>query len=326
MNKLSLLSILILMLLVSCETHLSRSVIEPLTVEEIQSVLAEDPSFEETYRTIKLIRDTYLTSELEQAIFADLTYKRLIDYLKLTSDTLKMAQVQDSILIDWEYDYGFYLAKLDSVINYWEGYKRSHSLNKYVEIELERINRDYYPYSREVRKTNLGFRITPISGKVERIVFGYKIVEKGNEEASSLSDYTRCQSSTSFSAPVLRYWEASRADLEILSDKSVEALLSDYTLYVNVEEIKIDGQTMSVNNLQMPESVENYYKYKDRSEFLRKKYAEDLIKEEVYSDYISESLYTLNAYDSYLKQRDPLAYRFLGLLKEEDMLYDLPNL
>jgi hypothetical protein len=126
------------------------------------------------------------------------------------------------------------------------------------------------------------------------------------------------------SAPVTRYWPAEFPDDIILSGKTLDLFLMDYDIYYSIEELTKDGRKMSIKDIQIPEPIENYHKYKDRSDYLRKRYTDEVVKQYVHNKYISESVYTCIEYNNYLKQKDPLSYRFLGLLKKElDTLYEL---
>jgi len=168
--------------LFSCNTTLDKSIFESLSVEELKVAIEKDSLFKNTYEYILYVRDTVIKSDIEKLKFSDLTYKRVHNFLKFTSDTAYFNPITERIEKEWQEKYGIYKHKVDSVSDFWKKYKQENSIEQYVKIELVAIDKEYYSYSRDIRKVNLGFRLTPLKGKIEQIIFGYSIEAKINEK------------------------------------------------------------------------------------------------------------------------------------------------
>ncbi|QLE01307.1 hypothetical protein HX109_06900 [Galbibacter sp. BG1] len=220
--------------LFSCNSHLDKPIFEPLTVNELKESIDNDSLFQKTYEYIVYVRDTVLKTDMEKIKFADLTYEQVYDFAKFSSDTVYFKPINQRIEKEWNEKYGIYVQKVDSISNYWKNYKEENSLEQYVKVELAIIEKEYYSYSSGIRNINLGFRLTPLKGKIDQVRFGYKIEAKINEKDNedsyssiySALDKSWCLTTNPFSKPVVRYWEASYTNEKILKSKTLETVSS----------------------------------------------------------------------------------------------------
>ncbi|MDO6518593.1 hypothetical protein [Zobellia uliginosa] len=306
----------------SCNSHLDKSVFEPLTVNELKKTIDKDSLFKGTYEYIVYIRDTVLKSDIDKAKFADLTYKQVYDFEKFSSDTIYFKPINDRVEKEWNEKYGGYEVKVDSISNYWKKYKEENALEQYVNIELARIDKEYYSYSGGIKDVNLGFRLTPLKGKIDQLRFTYRIEAKINKKEdndlyTSLNltlDKSRCLSTSPFSKPVIRYWKASYSDEKILKNKTLETFNRDYNIYVEIDQIRIDGKNKSNDDLKVPESVEDYWKYQSGEYlYIFDDGTDEIVKEILGETYINKYGYRNQEIDKILKEKDPLAFEFLRL-------------
>lgn len=304
--------------LLSCNSHLDKPIFEPLTVNELKESIDKDSLFKNTYEYIVYVRDTILKTDMEKVKFADLTYEQVFDFAKFSSDTVYFKPINERIEKEWNEKYGIYLQKVDSISNYWKKYKEENSLEQYVKVELARIDKEYYSYSGGIRNVNLGFRLTPLKGKIDQIRFGYKIEAKINEKDEedryssiySSLDKSWCLTTSPFSKPVVRYWEASYSNEKILKSKTLETFNRDYNIYIEVDEIRKDGINMSNDDLNIPKSVTNHWEYENK-EYLEDLYVDDIIEEVLGKEYMSEYDYRSQEIDKILKEKYPLVYEFI---------------
>ncbi|MBQ4914254.1 hypothetical protein J8L85_07390 [Maribacter sp. MMG018] len=313
--------------LFSCNSHLDKPIFEPLTVNELKESIDSDSLFKDTYEYIVYIRDTILKTDMEKVKFADLTYEQVFDFAKFSSDTVYFKPVNERIEKEWNEKYGIYEQKVDSISDYWKKYKEENSIEQYVKVELARIDKEYYSYSGGIRNVNLGFRLTPLKGKIEQLRFGYKIEAKINEKDEediyssiySALDKSWCLTTSPFSKPVVRYWEASYTNEKILKNKTLETFNRDYNIYIEVDEIRKDGVNISNDDLNIPKSVINHWEYENK-EYLEDWYINDIIEEVLGEEYMSKYDYRNQEIDKILKEKYPLVYEFIKVpMKKKEL-------
>ena len=312
---------LIITLLYSCNGPLDKSIFEQLKVEDLKKSIDKDSLFESTYKSIVYIRDSVLKSDVEKAKFADLTYSRIHKLVKFSTDTVYFKPIRERIEKEWNKKYGVLHTKLDSVSNYWKKYRDDNSLEQYVKVELVQIDKEYYSYSYGLKNVNLGFKLTPLKGQIDQIRFGYNLEAKINEKEKNLYesiysslDKSWCLTTTPFSKPTVRYWEANYSNEKILESKSIETLLRDYNVYIEIDQIRKDGKNMSNDDLKIPESIKNHWKY-ENEEYLKDLYVKDVLKEVLGIDYLPDYEYRLNEINKILKEKDALVFEFLHQTK-----------
>lgn len=310
--------LIIILSVVSCSSPLDKSIFEKLTVNELKESIEKDSLFKNTYEYIVLVRDTILKSDIQKVKFADLTYSQIFKVVKYASDTSFLKPFNERMEIEWQGKYGIYSTKVDSVSNYWKKYMENNSLEQYVQVELEKIDKEYYSYAGGIRNINLGFRLTPLKGEVQQIRFGYNLVAKINDknnDGSSLSsalDKSWCLTTSPFSKPIVRYWESNYKNKEILESKTLETLTRDYNIYIEIDEVRIAGVNMSNEDLNIPKSVSNHWKY-ENEEGLQDLYFDDIVEEVLDKEYMDENEYRNVELKKILKNKDPLVYDFITL-------------
>lgn len=316
--------ILLTVTIYSCNSHLDKKIFEPLTVEELKKSIDKDTTFEETYKTIQFIKDSVLKTDIEKAKFADLTYNRVFKLIKFSQDTTYFKPIKERLKKEWQEKYGVLHSKVDSISKHWKKYRDENSLEQYVKVELVQIDKEYYSYSYGIKNVNLGFRLTPLKGQIDQIRFGYKLEAKINEKDEesiyesiySSLDKSWCLTTTPFSKPTVRYWEASYTNEKILENKTIETLLRDYNIHIEIDQIRKDGKNMSNDDLKIPESVKNYWSY-ENNEYLKDLYVKDVLKDILNIDYIPKYEFIFAEIDKILKEKDLLAFEFLSQMSKK---------
>lgn len=315
----------------SCNSHLDKPIFEPLTVNELKESIDNNSLFKNTYEYIVYVRDTILKTDMEKVKFADLTYEQVFDFVTFSADTVYFRPINERIEKEWNEKYGIYEQKIDSISEYWKKYKEENSLEQFVQVELARIDKEYYSYSGGIRNVNLGFRLTPLKGKIDQLRFGYRIEAKINEKDKedtyssiySALDKSWCLTTSPFSNPVIRYWEANYTNEKIFKSKTIETFNRDYNIYVEVDEIRKDGVNISNDDLNIPESISDYWKYENKElgndylYFGDNPYTEDIVSEILHKKYMNKFDYQNQEINKVLKERDSLAYEFKELASFE---------
>lgn len=273
---------------------------------------------------IQQIKDSALKTDIEKAKFADLTYNRVYKLIRFEKDTTFLKPIREQLEKEWQEKYGIQHQKVDSISNYWKKYRDENSLEQYVKIELVQLNKEYYSYSYGIRNVNLAFRLTPLKGQVDQLRFGYKLEAKINEKKEeslyesiySSLDKSWCLTTTPFSKPIVRYWEANYTNEKILESKTIETLFRDYNVYIEVDQIRKDGKNMSNDDLKIPKSVKNHWKYENK-EYLNDLCVKDVLRELLNIEYIPDYEYISDGVDKKYKDKDALAFEFLTASREK---------
>ncbi len=309
-------TLLILILTAACSGPTKKSIFEELSMEELKNELKKDTLFEKTYKLVKFATDSLIKDEIERIKWSDLTYKRVHELVLLSIDTTFLNPQKEIFFREWQNKFLPILEDIDSTSNYWKDFRDENSLEKYVDIELVSIDKEYYSYSYGIKNINLGFRLTPLKGKIDQMRFSYLITSKLEEDDKtsylSILDKNWCRMSRPFSKPTVRYWKADYSDEKKLESRNVETLFRDYNVLIKIDEIRIDGFNLNEESLNIPKSIKNYWKYEDL-DYLSDLYAEDVASELLGKKYHAKSQYVNSKVDSIIKSKDSIAYNFLNL-------------
>ncbi|MFC4632422.1 hypothetical protein ACFO3O_00770 [Dokdonia ponticola] len=308
----------------SCSSPTDKKIFEKLTVEDLKTAIENDTLFKSTYQLIEFQKDSVLTTELDKVKWSDLTYSRIHELVEFANDTTLTKPLKEQFEKEWKSKYGIVAEQIDSVSVYWKKYAKENSLDQYVKVELVSLDKDYYSYSSGVRSVNLGFKLTPLKGKIEQMRFGYEIqskLDEDNEKSEysyllSTMDYSWCRMSRPFSKPTTRYWEANYTNEKILESRSVKTLLRDYNVNIAVDEIRIDGKNIDRDDLGIPKSIERHWEYENK-EYLSDLYMDDVAKEVLGKNYVRNYEYRNEKMDSIYREKDKLAYEFITLKKDK---------
>ena len=298
--------IVIGVLFCSCNNYLDKSIYEPLSVQELKKAIEKDSIFQDIYEYIQVMNNSVLTTDLAKVKFVDLTYRRLYKFAKFAMDTTYFNPIEKKAEKEWIENYNHYQLKVDSISDYWKEEKKS--LTQYVDIELVDMRKEYYSYSGDIKNVKLGFRLTPLKGTVETLWFRYQIEKKTDEEdgKSSYRYGNLCLEYTSFSKPILKYYEVDYTNKKILMDETLETFLTDYSVHIEVDRIRTDGVSKSIDDLNIPQSVQNYWRAPDL-------YFDDVVKEFLNKDFLSKYEYKGREVEKILRKKDSLSFEFINL-------------
>ncbi|MDR0754442.1 MAG: hypothetical protein LBF04_03545 [Prevotellaceae bacterium] len=311
MKKLFFLILLVAFAFSSCNKFSNKSVSEKLNTDELSKAIKSDTLFADFYEHIR--KEVEDMSDIKKATYNEVTYRRLFGYIKYLQDTTYWKPLHEKWEKEWETEYGKYLPKADSVLNYWKQYLADSSLDKYVKIELARIDKEYYDYIGELKEVNLGFQLTPLQGKIEQIRFNYGYKPKINGDSKYYEKHN-CISTSPFSSPVVRYWEVSYSDKDKFAGKNVETFLRDYNLFIEVTNIRKDGINISTDDFNVPKEVSECLENEEDYPFLFELSKDELIKKMINKDYLRKYEYQQKKADILNEKKDKLCFDFLKKL------------
>jgi len=306
--------------LVSCSDPLNKPIYEPLTIEELQSVIKKDTTFIEYYEEVQKFRTSFFTEDINQVKYGDISYNQLQKYFAYEKDTTFTNPIITKAESDWGKKYNHYQLKLDSLSNYWQKYINENSINSYADIEFDHLSKEYSKYSKELTDVKFAFKLTPLKETIQQISFYYKVKSKlrADEPESiygSIFDDKRgsCILTSPFSRSVVRYWEVNSTVEGIVKNLSTAEFKRDYDITFEIGKIRVKDKNISEDNLFIPEVMEDYLRYPSL-------YIDDVIKYFFNDDYISIWEFIRVEIDKELKKKDEKCYDFIKAFSdfEED--------
>lgn len=312
MKKL-LLIIPILFFLIACDRHLNQSVFTPLSLDDLKTSINKDSTFEYIYKEIRHTCDSVLKTDIDKAKYLDVTYKDILNLVKFAQDTNYFNKRRIEWGKEWNGKYGIYTAKIDSTIEYWRKFKEDNSLNQYVDVQLDGIHKTYYSYIGGIKDIQLAFKLTPLKGQIDQLVFSYRIKAKIKDDEKTSSyvstlDKNRCLTTQPFSSPITRYWDVSYSDKQKFEGETLDSFKRDYNIYIEIEEMRKDGVNFDKDKLGLPESVDDYLKY-GFGDYGKDKIASELLKIE----YIANYEYIQQKTQDVMKEKDAKAFEFMKI-------------
>lgn len=303
----------ILGLLYSCSNIPDKSIFEPLTTEELSNIIKNDTLFIPFYENQQKI--TEKLNEIDKAKFSDLTYRGLYEMYSYINDNTIIDPLEKAWELEWKAEFDSYDKKVDSIVLYWGNYKRENSLNKFVLVEFAEVDKEYYTYSYDVKTVNLGFRLTPLQGTVEQIKFNYRYSAKIND---FYGEKYSCISTSPFSKPVVKYWEADYSNEKRLKNKSTADFIRDYDIKIEVTDVRKDGINYSVDDFNIPEAVNLLLDYDSvRYPHTHQLCKEDVIKSLLCSYYKSFNEFSQEKLKEILKQKFPDEFAYVEYVSEK---------
>ena len=310
--------LLVTVLLTSCNNPLNKSIVEPLTVDELRSATKKDTAFIEFYEKIQGYRKSFFNKDINQVKFGDISYKQLQKYTNYLNDSTFLNPIYSKATEDWKSQFGNYDHQLDSLTTYWKKYLEENSLNSYLKIEFDQITKEYYTYSNSIKDVNIAFKLTPLQGTVQQVSFSYKIktkIQSDEEESiySSIFDDKKgsCVTTSPFSRPVVRYWEVNYTLEKILKYMTSDEFKRDYDIIFDISKIRVNNKNITEDDLLIPKVMKDYLD--SEYGFL---YEDEVIREFFNPDYISNWDYIEKEVQTELKNKDEKCYEFLKAVDE----------
>lgn len=317
--KQSLLFLCALFAIMSCNSGLNQSFMEPLDSKTLKSVLDKDPEFGPFYDDLQELRDMISSSATRQAKYGDISYKRLYKYTNLLTDTTVLSGIYKSVQTDYEKQYEKYDQAIDSAMDYWREYYSTYSLDSLVKVEPKDIRTTYYSYIGGVKDVNIGFLITPLKGRIDQLVFRYCIKPQITSDGKmDYYDSHRCLASSPVTSPKTLYWEADYSDEKSLQRKTMGEVLRDYVFIIEVEEVRLNGENMEQKISAIPKHVLPLVKNPNLCSDDDSHWKSDVIVDCIDPEFVPITKKMKEETMAYYKKADPAIYEmFVDLFGDE---------
>lgn len=290
-----------------CSNCMKKSILEPLNVDELRKALKSDSTFTDFYKDVQELREWINKSDIRQAKYGEVTYKRIKKYDNKINDTAYVKDLYSTISGEYYLLYPDYSKQVDSIMQYWQNYRNQNTLDSLVLIEFDDLYKEYYSYSGDIRDVNIGFKITPLKGAIEQLIFKYDMQSKIASTGVLGYGAHRCLCSSPIYSSTTKYWECDYSDRDVLGSKSVSAVKRDYAFLIEIIEVRMNGENMSERLSMIPQSV---------SWALKSSYPEiyedDIIKELLDKNYVSFYDFSKPKYEEEYKKIDPLVFELIN--------------
>ena len=296
-------------IIIACSDIPNKSVFIPLDSEELASAMKQDSLFEDFYKD--LLKDIKDFNEIDKAKYNDITYRHLFKAQTYFADTTIGLPIVRQCMSEWVSTYGIYDSKVDSVIDYWEQYITDHSLNRFVKIEFEKLDKEYYSYGNDVKEVDLGFRITPTSA-IEQVKFNYSYSAKINKYKG---DKHNCILTSPVYSSVVRYWKADYSDEKVLKNLTTASFKRDYDIDIEITDVRINGINYRLSDIYLPTSIKDYNN--NTYDFMESYYRKHIIKDLLCKDYVELYEYILNREREILKTKYPREVEFMEYVEKQ---------
>lgn len=311
-RQLIIFSIVIVTVFVSCNKIPKTTILDELSAEELGMAIDSDERFADFYSDVRdMLEDM---EPVEMAKCYGITYRELFKFMKYAEDSNYWKPKEEKWSAEWLSSNASCREKADSVVKYWRDFLDTGSLESYVKIELEKVSTEYYSYIGGVRCVDFGFKLTPLKGPIEQIRFEYEFVAKINDDGDSTNLRSllvaghSCISTTPFSAPTVRYWEAGSYDEKRFAGMTASQALRDYNLYIEIIELRVNGENLSNEKLGVPEVISDYIRWGlgfDNGYRLDRVY-----KEVIDSSFVGEDEYVRNKRFELMKKKNEKCFNF----------------
>lgn len=302
--------IMVLIGLSGCSRPMNKTIVEPLEADEIRQLQKHDTTFVRYYKAVQKMRESFLSDEVNQAKYGAITYGQLQTYCSYRDDTVLLSPVIDQARGEWQTACSGYDEKLDSIMTYWSEYMKANSLDSYLKLNLYNIEKEYYPYTSDVRHVNLAIELTPLKGRVQGANFTVEFRDKSESDDldwfSLLFDrkISKCELDRPFSGTTVFYWEVGDYLKKKLADMTIAQVREKYEVVFDLKEIKVNNRKITNEELSVPASIQGYLKYPTL-------YKDDVIKELIDTTYLPEKRYVAEAIRNALKAKDGKCYDLL---------------
>ncbi|MCQ2323705.1 MAG: hypothetical protein MJZ53_02470 [Paludibacteraceae bacterium] len=310
MKKISLFSLLAVILLSSCSSIPNKSVFEDLTTDELAKAIKSDDGFGDFYESMHGLIALSTFSEVQKAQYKDVTYRRLYKYINHETDSAKWAPKLEKWGKEWDETLANDLAKVEEKSEYWLNYKAENSLSRFAKVELSSFYITHYSYIGGVDDAYICFNITPTEGTIEQIKFTYSYSYKINNGRGKKSH--RCIYSTPITGTREGAWEIDYFEKEDFDGMTVSKFLQNYDLDIEITDVRKDGKNYSLDDLNIPEVITAFWE-EDTPE------TRDEVAKLVNPSYKNRETYISDKKDAEMKEYDELCHSFQTAIKEKSI-------
>ena len=306
--------LLLSLLIVACsgkkDVIPDKSIFEPLTVEELSTIIKQDTLFVDFYESIQEEVEDY--TDIEKAKFNDVTYRGLYRAYESLIDHEEYGQFTLPFWDEWGKTYEADIEKADSLILFWERYRAEHNFQEYVSAEaVDLVTESTYG----IKSVYMVVRVTPLVEDIKNVNIKYTCRFKGERDQTLISYYPTTSDGYLWIYDLDCVREERKtldlASSNYLKDRSFEDFLKDFDIDFRVTSITIGDDLYMEDESVYPEGV---LKVLEQGPFIPGSiggYKGDVIKANINPNYVEVWQYIDNRVEEYMEKHHPRESAFM---------------
>ena len=302
MKKIALFAILA-GFLASCNSIPDKSIWVDLNADEIAKATTENPNFKEFYTNFNLAL-ALCSSNVDKKQYKNVTWRKLFNYIEYRDKMEKDTTIYKKLYNEWTEKYSTNMSKVDSIVDYWLKYKEKKSIDRYLKIEFDGIEKTYYQWDNSVKDVYFRFKLTPKVKGIEQVRFKYSYCYKIEQNIDDLEEHP-CIYSRPIPTATSGLFKLDYDEQLKLEDETTASFNRAYNIYVEIYDMLINGKNYSMSDLKIPEAVSAFWKNDNvntRAEVAKLAYPKMPSLQEYFMDY----------YNKKLRSKDKLVFEFMN--------------
>lgn len=311
----------------ACGGPLDKPVTEPLTLEEVETIVKKYDDFKYEYEhKIFPKMDKMMDNSLEKQKYEKLTYGDYIKFRELYFHN----DWKERFGREWEQRFdedkltGQLDSMVDSIISYWDNYMIENAPSTYVSIELVEIIKSVSEsWSGKHLDASARLKVIPLRGKIDKMSVSYVLyrTDKTDPKTYTIAEHLgsgKIEIENPFDEPVIIDSKLSISNnwmnhwYDYVCDTPADVLKKKCRLNAPFPDLMVGGENIEIMALysKKPSCV---YEYKeaqsDTSSSSYKLNREEFIKKYIDKDYCADKEeYVINRKYQALYEYNPLAY------------------
>ena len=305
---------------ISCSNPLDKSVTEQLTAREIDKVVRKDKSFLTTYSIVEE-RWNHIHSAADSARWKDITYNRLHNYLIAIESSQLKSPLVVQLREKWENMYNSHLSDADTIINRWRKYLASYSPDSLVSVSYGGIEVERFKNAQKQIDTLVKAKITvtPIKQVIDSIFISYSFTLS---DSPANADSSKIYNTLAITKKI-RQTHQVKVFPDMSEDVKRKLIANDSTIAfaAEVKDLYSGGKSFCKDSLmnELPKSVKLYFEAESAVDSLspvfdRIFYIENIIRELINSQFLSQSAYIKINAEDYYREIDTLVFNYINYI------------
>ena len=287
-----------------------KSIFEPLTVDELSTIIKQDTLFVDFYESIQEEVDDY--TDIEKAKFNDVTYRSLYRACQKIFDRDMAVEFTAPYWDEWHKRFDIDHAKVDSLMAYWEKYRAEHNFQDMVTVEVVDLVKDTRYSTTEVYMV---VRVTPVAGSLKNVNIDYTTRFKGMRDQREIAVYPSTDHGYLWLYDIQGVREEKKLldyqSRQYLKERTFEDFKNDFDVEFRVTSVTIGNDLYMEDDSVYPENVLRVLKQGPYSPGSMDGYIEDVIKSNIDPNYVDGYTYVQNRVMEYFEKNHPQEYAFM---------------
>jgi hypothetical protein len=281
--------------IISCDPIPNSSIIEPLSVNELSSIINKDSTFKNTYEFLESTK-IFLNTDVERVDFLNLTYREFHKFFQVANRD-GYNKIDSFYYSEWQRELNSYEKKIDSVSNFWKNKLEAEKITQFLDVEFLGITK-YTKYGL-VDSYGLKFKLDPKT-RLDKIRILFRLDDLGSDFIHEkflgvedvFYDYEVFELKDVDKADVYEN-RISRNSRKLFSQLYSDDKYLEKELVYSIGEIIIDNQRVRNVVKEIPISIRNLWILEIKGSPL---YRKEMIKKMIVEEHFNEDFEDMTEY------------------------------